>query len=94
MFLTNPHTSKGKAKAKAKGTFIFTGATWSVQSGARLSTIGPSLFARRALAQSLAEEFSSQGVHVTHVIVEGRIDPSNEGKVRWKRWSMTLLMYL
>lgn len=32
------------------------------------------MFARRALAQSLAREFSPQGVHVAHVIIDAVMD--------------------
>ena len=32
------------------------------------------MFARRALAQSLAREFGPRGVHVAHAIIDGVID--------------------
>lgn len=32
------------------------------------------MFARRALAQSLAREFGPQGVHVAHVIIDAVMD--------------------
>lgn len=32
------------------------------------------MFARRAVAQSLAREFGPQGIHVAHVVVDGLID--------------------
>jgi NAD(P)-dependent dehydrogenase (short-subunit alcohol dehydrogenase family) len=32
------------------------------------------MFARKAVAQSLAREFGPQGIHVSHVIVDGMID--------------------
>jgi hypothetical protein len=32
------------------------------------------MFARKAVAQSLAREFGTQGIHVSHVIVDGMID--------------------
>ena len=38
------------------------------------SSFAPPKFAQRALAQSLAREFSPKGVHVAHVIVDGIID--------------------
>lgn len=38
------------------------------------------MFARRALAQSLAREFHPRGVHVAHAIIDGIIDvPRTEG---------------
>ena len=39
------------------------------------------MFARRSLSQSLAREFGPKGIHVAHVIVDGHIDPADEGKV-------------
>ena len=60
--------------AKTKGTLIFTGATMSLRSGANFSAMAPAMFARRALAQSLAREFGPQGIHVGHVIIDGMID--------------------
>ena len=59
---------------KTKGTLIFTGATMSLRSGANFSTMAPVMFARRALAQSLAREFGPQGIHVGHVVIDGMID--------------------
>ncbi|OCF32592.1 short-chain dehydrogenase [Kwoniella heveanensis BCC8398] len=57
-----------------KGTLLYTGATMSIKSGAKFSSLAPGMFARRALAQSLAREFGPQGVHVGHVIIDGVID--------------------
>ncbi|USW52939.1 Putative NAD(P)-binding domain superfamily [Septoria linicola] len=55
-------------------TLIFTGATASLKGSAGFSTFASAKFAQRALAQSLAREFAPQGVHVSHVIVDGIID--------------------
>ncbi|KAI9037229.1 oxidoreductase, short chain dehydrogenase/reductase family [Aspergillus affinis] len=55
-------------------TLIFTGATASVKGSATFSAFATGKFALRALAQSLAREFGPQGVHVSHVIVDGVID--------------------
>lgn len=32
------------------------------------------MFARKAVAQSLAREFGPQGIHVSHVVIDGLID--------------------
>ena len=53
---------------------IFTGATASLEGSAALSAFASGKFALRALAQSLAREFGPQGVHVSHVIIDGVID--------------------
>ncbi|KAL1971306.1 hypothetical protein VTN77DRAFT_258 [Rasamsonia byssochlamydoides] len=55
-------------------TLIFTGATASVRGSANFATFATGKFALRALSQSLAREFGPQGVHVSHVIVDGVID--------------------
>ncbi|WVR04641.1 hypothetical protein IAU60_001652 [Kwoniella sp. DSM 27419] len=62
------------ATTGSKGTLLFTGATMSLKSGAKFSSLAPGMFARRALSQSLAREFGPQGVHVAHVIIDGIID--------------------
>ncbi|WVQ83234.1 hypothetical protein IAT38_005373 [Cryptococcus sp. DSM 104549] len=77
-FLSNPDPaslpSSDPASRLARGTLIFTGATMSLRSGAKFSTLAPTMFARRALAQSLAREFGPQGVHVAHVVIDAVID--------------------
>ncbi|KAI0407875.1 NAD(P)-binding protein [Xylaria palmicola] len=55
-------------------TLLVTGATSSLRGSARFGTLAAGMFARRALAQSLAREFHPQGVHVAHSIVDGIID--------------------
>lgn len=66
-----------KAKEQAPQyppTLIFTGATASLKGSATFSAFATGKFALRALAQSLAREFGPQGVHVSHVILDGVID--------------------
>lgn len=55
-------------------TLIFTGATASVKSNARMSSFSTGKYALRALSQSIAREFAPQGVHVAHAIIDGVID--------------------
>ncbi len=50
------------------------GATASVKGGSGLAAFAMSKFGIRAMAQSLAREFGPQGVHVSHVIMDGVID--------------------
>jgi NAD(P)-dependent dehydrogenase (short-subunit alcohol dehydrogenase family) len=45
-----------------------------MKGSAHFSAFAPGKFALRALSQSLAREFSPQGVHVSHVVVDGVID--------------------
>lgn len=68
VFLDNAPGENG-----GKGTLIYTGATMAVRGGAAFSAMAPTMFARRALTQSLAREFGPKGVHVAHVVVDGRI---------------------
>lgn len=55
-------------------TLIFSGATASLKGGTALAAFAAGKFALRALAQSLAREFGPQGIHVSHVIIDGIID--------------------
>jgi NAD(P)-dependent dehydrogenase (short-subunit alcohol dehydrogenase family) len=78
--------SKPPSKERKNPTLIFTGATMSNRSGAQFSVMAPGMsyisahslmkgmFARKAVAQSLAREFGPQGIHVSHVIIDGMID--------------------
>ncbi len=59
---------------KKNGTVILTGATASLRGSARFAGLAVGKFGLRALAQSLAREFGPQGIHVSHVIVDGMID--------------------
>lgn len=45
-----------------------------ITSKAQRVLIRSGMFARRAVAQSLAREFGPQGIHVAHVVVDGLID--------------------
>jgi NAD(P)-dependent dehydrogenase (short-subunit alcohol dehydrogenase family) len=62
------------------------------------------MFARKAVAQSLAREFGPQGIHVSHVIIDGMIDTpglrermgeDKDEKVRlfWYKDKEAVLMY-
>ncbi len=60
--------------AQQQGTIIFTGATASLRGSKGFAGMAVGKFGLRALAQSLAREFSPQGIHVAHVIIDGMID--------------------
>ncbi|SFN06312.1 SDR family oxidoreductase [Variovorax sp. OV329] len=57
-----------------RGTILFTGATASMRGGANFAAFSGAKMALRALAQSMARELGSQGIHVAHVVVDGAID--------------------
>ncbi|GAA5951866.1 hypothetical protein JCM8115_005261 [Rhodotorula mucilaginosa] len=60
---------------EAGGGFLgFTGATAAIKGSAKFAALAPGKFALRGLAQNLAREFGPQGVHVSHVMVDGLID--------------------
>jgi NAD(P)-dependent dehydrogenase (short-subunit alcohol dehydrogenase family) len=57
-----------------RGTVLLTGATASMRGSARFSALAVGKFGLRALAQSMAREFGPQGIHVSHVIIDGQIN--------------------
>ncbi len=59
---------------RGRGTIIFTGATASLRGGRGFSAFAGAKFALRALAQSMARELGSEGIHVAHSIIDGAID--------------------
>ncbi len=59
---------------RGRGSILFTGATASVRGAAGFAAFAGGKAALRALAQSMAREFSPQGLHVAHVIIDGLID--------------------
>ena len=59
---------------RGRGTILFTGATASLRGGVGFSAFAGGKAALRALAQSMAREFGSQGLHIAHIVVDGVID--------------------
>ncbi len=59
---------------RGSGTIVFTGATASLRGGAGFAAFAGAKFALRALAQAMARELGSMGIHVAHIVVDGRID--------------------
>ena len=57
-----------------RGTLIFTGASGSLRGKAWFGGFAQGKAALRALAQSCAREFSPQGIHVAHVVIDGAVD--------------------
>ena len=53
---------------------LFTGATAGVKAGPRSIAFGPAKFAMRGLAQSLARDLGTKGIHVAWINVDGSID--------------------
>ena len=61
-------------KDKQKGTLFFTGATASLRAKPPFTAFASAKAGLRALAQGMAREFSPQGIHVVHTIIDGVID--------------------
>ena len=58
---------------KRKGAILFTGASASIKGYAQSAPFAMGKFALRGLAQSMAREFSPQGVHIAHFVIDGGI---------------------
>ncbi|MGZ5007836.1 MAG: SDR family NAD(P)-dependent oxidoreductase [Methylobacter sp.] len=61
-------------KDQHKGTLIFTGATASLRAKPPFTGFAAAKAGLRALAQGMAREFSPQGIHVIHAVIDGVID--------------------
>ena len=59
--------------ARQKGTILFTGATASLRAKPPFIAFGAAKAGLRAVAQGLAREFGPQGVHISHVVIDGAI---------------------
>ena len=57
------------------GTILFTGATASLRGAAGFHCLAVAKAGLRALAQSMARELQPSGIHVAHVVIDGRIRP-------------------
>ena len=66
--------------AAGGGTILFTGATAALRGGARFAGLAVGKSGLRTLAQSTAREFGPRGIHVAHVVVDGRIGTPDAGK--------------
>ena len=75
----------------AKGTVLLTGATASLRGSARFSALAVGKFGLRALAQSMAREFGPQGIHVSHVIIDGQINTPRMREMSPDREARTML---
>lgn len=63
---------------RANGTILFTGATASLRGGAQFAAFAAAKHGLRAVAQSMARELGPKGIHVAHVVIDGRIDAQSE----------------
>ena len=63
---------------RGKGCILFTGATASLRGRAGFGAFASGKFALRALSQAMARELHPRGVHVAHVVIDGKIATSGE----------------
>jgi len=61
-------------KPNQQGTIFFTGATASLRAKPPFTAFASAKAALRALAQGLAREFSAEGIHIVHTIIDGVIN--------------------
>ncbi len=68
--------------ARGKGAILVTSATAAVRGNAGQHSHAAAMGGRRMLCQTLNAEFSAQGIHVAHVVVDGAVDaPDTLGKM-------------
>jgi len=58
---------------RGQGTILFTGATASLRARPPFLAFAAAKAALRAVAQGVAREFGSKGVHVAHIVIDGVI---------------------
>ncbi len=64
------------------GTLLVTSSTASVRGNAGQHSHAAAMGGRRMLCQSLNAEFSSKGIHVAHIVIDGAVDaPDTLGKM-------------
>jgi NAD(P)-dependent dehydrogenase (short-subunit alcohol dehydrogenase family) len=69
-------------EARGKGTILVTSATAAVRGNAGQHSHAAAMGGRRMLCQTLNAEFSSKGIHVAHIIIDGAVDaPDTLGKM-------------
>ncbi|MCB1908844.1 MAG: SDR family NAD(P)-dependent oxidoreductase [Rhodocyclaceae bacterium] len=72
-FLVGREAARSMLQRGEGGVILFTGATASLRGGAQFHNLAVGKFGLRALAQSMARELGPQGIHVAHVVIDGRI---------------------
>lgn len=67
---------------RGKGTILVTSATAAMRGNKTQHSHASAMGGRRMLSQSLNAEFSSKGIHVAHIIIDGAVDaPDTLGKM-------------
>ena len=67
---------------RGKGTILVTSATAAMRGNKTQHSHASAMGGRRMLCQSLNAEFSSKGIHVAHIVIDGAVDaPDTLGKL-------------
>lgn len=67
---------------RGRGTILVTSATAAVRGNAGQHSHAAAMGGRRMLCQTLNAEFSSKGIHVAHILIDGAVDaPDTLGKM-------------
>ncbi len=70
---------------RKKGTIIVTSSTAAVRGNRGQHSHAASMAGRRMLCQTLSDEFSYQGIHIVHALIDGAVDaPDTLGKMLGK----------
>lgn len=57
---------------RGRGTILLSGATMAIRGGQAFACQSPVKFALRSLSQSMYQSYAPAGVHVAHVVIDGR----------------------
>jgi NAD(P)-dependent dehydrogenase (short-subunit alcohol dehydrogenase family) len=67
---------------RGKGTILVTSSTAAVRGNKGQHSHAAAMGGRRMLCQSLSAQFSSKGIHVAHIVIDGSVDaPDTLGKM-------------
>lgn len=58
---------------RGRGSMVFVGATASWRGGARTHAFASAKHALRGLSSSLAKELGPRGIHVAHLVIDGKV---------------------
>jgi NAD(P)-dependent dehydrogenase (short-subunit alcohol dehydrogenase family) len=72
LFATAKRLAPGMAE-RGRGNFVVVGATASLRGKPVTTTFAPAKAAQRSLAQALARQLGPRGIHVSLLIIDGRI---------------------
>ena len=71
-----------RMQERGKGVILVTSATAAVRGNAGQHSHAAAMGGRRMLCQSLNAQFSPQGIHVAHIVIDGAVDaPDTLGKM-------------